>query len=238
MSEYVIGCADCAPRTSDWQLMMREDDMVNSVSSERPTPVQLSVADAARLVLEPTAAQIPDLRALLAKGCFVKVRTGCSLRELICEQFQISPEYLKNDIKVLFLNFSPVNEVDTVFVKDGAILALSGALPGVVGAAMRRDGLSSMRSSITYKESVDERVVRGEGVIHVKLFNLVLADLGESFLKRGVYESSAVLAEFLGRFPIDFWRECKITRNGQVVREGSLFDDLSADDRWTSFSIR
>jgi hypothetical protein len=218
--------------------MMLEDDVVNSVNSERPTLAQLSMADATRLVLEPTAAQIPELCALLSKGCFVRVQTGCSLRELICEQFHISPEYLQNDIKVLFLNFSPVNEVDTIFVKDGAILALSGALPGVVGAAMRRDGLSSMRSSITYKESADERVVRGEGVIHVKLFNLVLADLGESFLKRAVYESSAVLAEFLGRFSTDFWRECKITRNGEVVTERSLFDHLSADERWMSFSIR
>ncbi len=218
--------------------MVHGEDVVNRANSEQPTVAQLSTADPLGLVLEPTAAQIPELFALLAKGCFVKVGTGCSLRELICEQFQISPEYLKNDIKVLFLNFSPVNEVDTVFVKDGAILALSGALPGVVGAAMRRDGLSSMRSSITYKESADERAVRGEGVIHVKLFNLVLADLGESFLKRGVYESSAVLAEFLGRFSIDFWRECKIFRNGEVVTERSLFDDLSASERWMSFSIR
>ena len=213
--------------------------MVNGVNSERPTLAQLSLADGAgRLVLEPTAAQVPELCAFLSKGGFVKVHTGCSLRELICEQFQVAPHYLQNDIKVLFLNFSPVNDVDSVVVKDGAILALSGALPGVVGAAMRRDGLSSMRSSITYKEDAGESVARGDGVIHLKLFNLVLADLGESFLRRPVYETSAVFAEFLGRFSTDFWRECKITRNGEVVTERSLFDDLSAQERWMSFSIR
>ena len=212
---------------------------VSGVNSERPTLAQLSLADRdARLVLEPTAAQVPELCALLSRGVFVKVHTGCSLRELICEQFQVPPDYLQNDIKVLFLNFSPLNDVDSVFIKDGAVLALSAALPGVVGAAMRRDGLSSMRSSITYQGGAEERVVRGEGVIRLKLFNLVLAGLGESFLRRPVYETSKVLAEFLGRFSTDFWRECKITRNGEVTTQRSLLDDSSLEERWMSFSIR
>jgi hypothetical protein len=205
---------------------------------KRPGLTDLYTADeGAAISLEPTQEQIPLLRMLLSTGAFVRVETGHSLRELICEQFRVSPDYLEHDIKVLFLNYSPVNDMDSVIIKDGAILALCGAMPGVVGAAMRRDGLSSMRSSITYKEEATEKV-QGEGVIYLKLFNVVMDALGESFLRRAVYVESRTLAEFLGRFSDEFWRECKgIHRNGQAITKDGLFHDLSASERWVQYSI-
>src|SRR3990172_1721662 len=136
---------------------------VETVMEKRPGLTDLSAADeGAAISLEPTREQIPQLRMLLSAGAFVRVVTGHSLRELICEQFRVSPDYLERDIKVLFLNYSPVNDMDSAIIKDEAILALCGAMPGLVGAAMRRDGLSSMRSSITYKKEATERV-QGEG---------------------------------------------------------------------------
>jgi len=70
---------------------------------------------------------------------------------------------VKHDIKVLFLDYSPVDDLDAAIIKDGAILALSAAMPGLVGAAMRKDGLSWMRTSITYHE-------QGGGMITEKGF--------------------------------------------------------------------
>ncbi len=205
---------------------------------KRPRLADLSMADeAADLSLAPATEQIPQLRALLLKGAYVKVRTGYSLRELICEQFRVSPDYLERDIKVVFLNYSPVDDLDSATIKDGAILALCGAMPGVVGAAMRRDGLPSMRSSITYKEEERERV-HGEGVVYLKLFNLVLDDLGDAFLRRAVYVESIVLADLLTRASDAFWRGCKgITRNGQAITKDGLFDCLATGARWVRFSI-
>jgi hypothetical protein len=205
---------------------------------KRPGLTDLSAADeGAAISLEPAREQLPQLRMLLSAGAFVRVETGHSLRELICEQFRVSPEYLEQEIKVLFLNYSPVNDMDSAIIKDGAILALCGAMPGLVGAAMRRDGLSSMRSSITYKEEATERV-QGEGVIYLKLFNVVMKDLGESFLRRGVYVESRALAEFLASFSGDFWRECKgIHRNGRAITKDGLFHHLSANETWVRYSI-
>jgi len=201
---------------------------------------ETSVADeSARLVIEPAAEQIPRLATLMSKGCFVRVQTGGSLRDLICDQFKITPEYLKNDIKVLFLNFSPVDDVDSARVHDGAVLALSAALPGLVGAAMRKDGLSWMRSSITYREGTGA-VEQGDGVIFLKLFNLVMADLGEMFLRRGVYIEPASLADFLTtRFDDEFWRKCKkISRNGEPITDGALLAYLSSQGGYVNLSIR
>jgi hypothetical protein len=193
--------------------------------------------EATELIFVPEADQIPRLCTLLQHGCFVKVRVGCSLRELLCGQFNISPEYLRDDIKVLFINFSPVDNVDTAIVRDGIILALSAAMPGLVGAAMRKDGLSWMRSSITYAEQAEERE-ESEGVIQLKLFNLVMADLGESFLRRGVYVRTDVLADFLGRFPDDFLKKFRrISKEGEVVSADDLLGFLTKSEGWVSLSI-
>jgi hypothetical protein len=189
------------------------------------------------LCLKTTEELIPRLSTLMQKGCFVKIRTGCSLSDLLCDQFGISPDYIKNDIKVIFLDYSPVDDLDAAVIKDGAILALSAAMPGLVGAAMRRDGLSWMRSSITYQEH-ENKHEKEEGVLHVKLFNQVMADLGESFLKRGVYVKSEFLADFLGRFAGDFWQGVReIVKDGDMLTKSSLFDYLTSNERWVKLYI-
>ena len=200
---------------------------------------EITVADKSELLcMKPSEEIIPRLCTLMQKGCFVKVQTGCSLRELLNEQFNISPEYVKHDIKVLFLDYSPVDDLDAAIIKDGAILALSAAMPGLVGAAMRKDGLSWMRTSITYHEQGGGDDHR-EGVLHVKLFNQVMADLGESFLRRGVYMKSRFLADYLERFDEEFWQGCRqITRNGDSVARQEMLDYLKAEERWVKFSIQ
>lgn len=180
---------------------------------------------------------LPRLSTLLQKGCYVRVQTGCSMRDLLCGQFQISPDYVKFEIKVIFLDYSPVDDLDTAIIKDGSIVALSAAMPGLVGAAMRRDGLSWMRSSITYHEEGAGHVAE-EGLVHIKLFNQVMADLAESFLQRGVYVKSEFLADFLARFYDDFWKVCgRIMASGDDVTGAALIDSLRSRDGWVHVSL-
>ncbi len=202
------------------------------------SPQLSEVENSDRFEVCPSEKQIARLCTLLQKGCFIKVKTGCSLSDLLCDQFLISPDYIKNDIKVIFLDYSPVDDLDAAIIKDGAILALSAAMPGLVGAAMRRDGLSWMRTSITYHEDESEHH-ETEGMLHVKLFNQVMADLGESFLKRGVFVKSAFLAGYLGRFSGEFWNDTTdILRNGESITQSEMFQCLAADEKWVKFSIR
>jgi len=208
-------------------------------NEERQTLEAVTSAGAiATITIEPSESQTARLATLLKKGCFVRVRTGCSMTELLCDQFNISPEYVKKEIKVIFLDFSPVDDLDTAIIKDGSIIALSAAMPGLVGAAMRRDGLSWMRSSITYHEEGGE-YVHEDGLIHMKLFNKVMADLGESFLRRGVYVKAGFLADFLERFDADFWLDSgKLYRNEQVMTEADLLDALKGRNEWVRLTIR
>jgi hypothetical protein len=208
-------------------------------NEERQTLEAITAAgEIAAITIESSVAQTARLATLLKKGCFVRVRTGCSMKELLCEQFNINPEYVRKEIKVIFLNFSPVDDLDTAIIKDGSIIALSAAMPGLVGAAMSRDGLSWMRSSITYHEEAGEHAHQ-DGLIHMKLFNKVMADHGESFLRRGVYVKSGFLADFLERFDADFWRAGgKISRNGEAMTVNELLKSLKGSDEWVRFTLR
>ena len=188
--------------------------------------------------LEPAKEQISRLCTLMHNGCYVKVECGKTMRDLLCEQFQIPFEYVRKDIKVIFLEFSPVDNIETAIIKDGATLALSAAMPGLVGAAMRRDGdLTWLRSSITYQEGETDHQV-GQGLIQIKLFNRVMADLGESFLRRGVYVKSKYLSEFLTRFTPEFWKEFgTISKNQDTITNQELSDFVTDHNQWVKVII-
>ena len=86
---------------------------------------------------------------LLQQGFTVRARTGCSIRELLCGQFGIDPDYLKQRITTIFLNGKAIDDPESSRVADGATLALSAAMPGLVGATMRRGGYyAAMRGAI------------------------------------------------------------------------------------------
>ena len=140
--------------------------------------------------------RISDFVALLRTGFRVKSQVGCSVKDFLCGQMGLTIEYYENRILTLFLNSKPVDNPETVQVQDGATLALSAAMPGLVGATMRRGGhYGRMRGSITHADD-NQTCVAETGRITLKLFNLVLKELGPYFLSRGVWLDSKILKDF------------------------------------------
>ena len=84
----------------------------------------------------------------------------------------------------------------TAVVKDGSVLALSAAMPGLVGATFRKGGRYSwMRNSISHSD--DNDVTAGKtGWVTVKLFNMILKELGPFFLEAGVWLKGEAIREF------------------------------------------
>jgi len=127
----------------------------------------------------------PDLTLLFQKGLRVDIETGCTVRSLLLDQWHLPVEVVTKRISTLFLNGKPVDDMDEALVRDGAVLALSSAMPGLVGAVMRRGGFyASLRNGITYHETATKVDVH-KGTITVKLFNLLIGELGPLFLQRG-----------------------------------------------------
>lgn len=165
------------------------------MSDEPSFPEHADRANQVRLTVK--APLIPFFFPLLQRGFTQVIQAGCTVRSLLSDQFGLSAEYIEKRIQTIFLNGKPVDDFDTAIVRDGSSLALSSAMPGVLGATLRRGGYySRMRSQITHVESAAPPR-RSDGRIVVKLFNLTIRELGPVFLARGIWVDGENLTDFL-----------------------------------------
>lgn len=135
---------------------------------------------------------------LLEQGFIVKGQIGCSVKEFLCGNMLIEQEYLDGRIQTIFLNGKPVDNVDAAIVKDGSSISLSAAMPGLVGATMRRGGaLAGMRSGISHVPAQNSSGSY-EGKVTIKFFNLILRELGPDFLNRGIIIDGMTFSGFIG----------------------------------------
>ena len=172
-------------------------------------------------VLEPEI--ISFLFPLFQKGVWLKAETGSSIRSFLCGQLEFSEEYVGKRIQTFFLNGKAVDDIDSALVHDGSILALSAALPGLLGATLRRGSYyAGMRSTISYREEN-----RGEpshqGWVGIKLFNLLIPEMGPFILKRGVWIERKDFQEFVEGLPSQFWSGCiEIRLDGEKLGQSEL----------------
>lgn len=141
---------------------------------------------------------INEFYPLLQQGVWLSVTTGCSVIELLNNQLGIAEDYVTDRITTLFLNGKAIDDAAASFVTDGATLALSSAMPGLVGSTMRRGGhLAAMRGEITYRQP--ETMSIGTGKVKIKLFNMLMKEVGPLLLERGVLLSGAELKTLLNQ---------------------------------------
>ena len=141
---------------------------------------------------------LPGLQALLAKGFLVQTRTGGTLSDLLCDQLGIDAGYLKNRVQTLFLNNSPVDDVETTIVADGDVVALSAAMPGLAGATLRKGGFyARLRHGISHQIKDTEEIEEHTGIVTIRLFNVVAKELGPVFMEKGVMVDGRALKSFL-----------------------------------------
>jgi len=167
--------------------------------------------------------QLSSFFQILQDGFMMKALVGCSIKIFLSQQLGISPEFVAERIHSIFLEGRPVDDLDSAVIRDGSHLSLSAALPGLVGATMRRGGIYGvLRTSITYNEPDSRREI-AEGCVHMKLFNLLMKELGPELLNRGIYLRSSHLAGFLSCLPLEFWQGCKrILLNGKLAGRDRL----------------
>ncbi len=164
-------------------------------------------------------------------------KPGCSLTALLTEQLGVDPDYIDNRIKTAFLNGRPVDDYDTAIVSDKAVLALSAAMPGLVGATFRSGGiLSVFRSGISFQNTDDAVQVKTQGTITLKLFNLLVREMGPGILERGVQVALSILEEAVKK--INFSDVVKtIELNGNKLTP-KQFETFLEENRTTTINLR
>ena len=167
---------------------------------------------------------------LLQKGFYVEITT-CNLQEMLCRICDLDPVALNARIQTVFFNGKPVDNMATVNVQDGDRLALSAAMPGLVGATMRSGGvLAGFRHSISYRPEKTQSNSRG-GILLIKLFNLLIKEMGPRFLKQGILVGSNDLRNLLGSLSDLEWKDCiKAQWNAQDIDADSLTAMIRPED--------
>jgi hypothetical protein len=153
------------------------------------------------LKMELDVAQLNSFFPLLQKGVTVPAVVGCTLKSLLVDQFAIPAEYVTDRITTIFLNNHPVDDLDHTFIQDGSRVTLSAAMPGLVGATMRRGGFyAALRQGISHVADSGAAADKN-GTIRVKLFNLLLAEIGPLVLARGLILERDELTDLLKNLP-------------------------------------
>jgi hypothetical protein len=121
---------------------------------------------------------------ILQQGFVLKVHVGCMVEELLCQQMGLGLEYPEERIQTIFLDGNPIDDVTSEYVLSGSTHALSGALPGFAAATLRKKVYyAPFRSQISYKQTNDIEATH-EGVVFLKLSNLLLKEVGPYFSHR------------------------------------------------------
>ncbi len=182
--------------------------MKNSNHSRSKKGILHSAIPHLRLTVE--ASMISWFLRLTERGFKLQIKTGLSIRELLCQHLGISDEYIDNRIQTIFLDSKPVDNVDTAWVENGSRLALSAAMPGLVGATFRKGGLyASLRSTISYSKT-EASIVKDEGEIILKFFNMVAKELGPVFLQKGIMVEGNTFQNFVLRNADDLKAACTL----------------------------
>ncbi len=162
-----------------------------------------------------------DFSALLQGGVLLEVPAGTSVRDLLVRQLDLTPHYVANRISTVFLDGGPVDDLRTATLREGSSLALSAAMPGLVGGTMRSGSpLAAFRSTVSHRP--DRPGAPGRPVtVRVKLFNLLMEEVGLPLLEQGVLVEASRLAAFLSRaWPSLREGSCEISSDGRTLGAG------------------
>lgn len=141
--------------------------------------------------------EIQRFTLLLQQGFQVEAKNGISIKELFCEQLGISKNYFASGIQTIFLNGMSVDKPEDTPITNKSTISISGPMPGLAGATLRRGGFyAPMRKAITMKPS-DNKHDGTKGIVTIKLFNMPLKELGPKFLKKGVYLTKEIILKFV-----------------------------------------
>jgi hypothetical protein len=145
-----------------------------------------------------SAPRYPQFLQLLQQGIILRRQVGCSLRSFLLDQLRLSPQFIEENIQTIFLDGKPVDDLDTTHVNDGCTLALSAAMPGLVGATMRRGGFyASLRAQISHGPDAQNASAAAQGSVTLKFFNNVAHLLGKQFLQDTFFIKSKNLEDFI-----------------------------------------
>ena len=198
--------------------------------SKKPIPMEKEISDIIEIIIKKESVSL--FFPLFYKGIKTFVLCGNSIQEILCEEKGIDPEYLKNRIQTIFLNGKAVDNVSTAIVTKNASIALSAAMPGLVGATFRKGGFySEFRKNISCENNTIE-IDKTREPVTLKLFNMISRELSPLFLSQGVYIKTPEFINIIENNKKDFFSEIvEIKINNKKTRNYEKIENLIKKDQ-------
>jgi hypothetical protein len=155
--------------------------------------------------------------ALAARGFHLTGPSGGSIRQVLNEWAGISSDYLDGVVQTVFHNGRAVDDDRKIMAAHGSVIALSAAMPGLVGAAFRKNSPVAGMRTVDFPSQTDisdaELVAESRAgsaagpspgsepiTITLKFFNRVNADLGPVFLQQGIRVSGETVQDVFKQY--------------------------------------
>lgn len=154
--------------------------------------------------LEPTA-----LMPLCQRGFLLQTLHGVTLQDFLESTCGLSSEYIQNRIQTIFINGHPVDDPVATALDANSTVALSAAMPGLVGATMRSGGaFAALRNGISYASTATGADTPTPILVRLKLFNFLAIEVGTSLLQNGIIVSGPEFEEWL-KTATGLWPSCR-----------------------------
>lgn len=143
---------------------------------------------------------VPGLAMIFQEGVRVQAPAGSSLHDFLIKDMGLDNDYVRERIATVFLDGRPMDNLEKAHLTAGSTIALSGALPGLAGAILRRGTpLASLRSRSLEEELPPVPDSLSTIFVKVRLFNVLIEELGPIFMSRGIVVETGRLRSFMER---------------------------------------
>ncbi len=148
------------------------------------------------LELQLNPGSMQKFSSLLQNGVGIRGSFGESLGVFLSRLPGFTTPYIIDSIQTIFLNGTPIDDLETPLIEEKMVLALSAAMPGLAGAIFRRNSLhASLRG--TKSSAIDQELTFEDVFVTLKLFNIIAVERGPEILNQGVLIKKKGLKEFL-----------------------------------------
>lgn len=121
---------------------------------------------------------------------------GKGIYDFLFFELELDNDFIENKIGTIFMDGMPVDDLFSTKIKHNSRIALSSAMPGLVGAILRRGSpYAIMRENITYKCTQED--CSTNGFVSLKLFNLLIDEIGRKILQKGVFLLASVIRDYI-----------------------------------------
>lgn len=138
---------------------------------------------------------------LLQKGFYKTGASGLTVRQFIMEVLGYKSDFIDEKVRTIFLNYSPVDDIDEAIVMDGDKLSLGSAMPGLVGVVMGRDNpFKSFRDGITCHGAGLENASVESIRVFMKVFSSLVVETGLEILACGIETTAKEIRTILNSY--------------------------------------